>query len=838
MSSQLDTGNIFKFDSQDILKFYTSPANSNKLPYSPTLSPNSRLVDEKAKKCKKYNIINSIIPLNIGQNLSIKKNKISMFFKFIISIILIKFLFSYFDFDDILPYKIIRDTYFEKILEEIPNENDEVIKVKEFGQYKTFLASNIIKKFNHYIDICTNGKLTDTKEYSPSNEPKISVIMPLYQGGNYLHYSLRSIQNQKMKDIEIILIDDCSKDDTPLIIDKFMKEDPRIKFIKNEVNRKVLYSKSMAALNTKGKYIIQLDQDDIFVRDDLFDILYQEAEKNKFDLIQFRDITKNNFHFNKKTIVNVVGRHYILPKNNQYKKQPELKDTLYINNNIVLLWGLLINATIYKKAIYYLWKIIINYKIIFHEDYIILFIIIIFSNNYKYMNLFGLIHLNNARSSSKNHWNIKEYYMSILFVSNIISDYYIEYNPYDIKILVNFIHLFIKEFSKGKNLYPYLFDFVISKILYNNYISLTDKKFFINKFNPKKNDSMMIAPKILNSIYNFQNTSLESETNNIIHAQNYYNNITISIIIICRQFKYLDRTIYSIENQNFTNYEIILIYETNDNNEFNIINNFIKNFTNIKFFSNFPKKGSLNSIIEGVQFSKGNQILILEPGYTLAENITLSKVDNYMNNNIAEILELNLLINNDEELNQENLRLYKCTHYNSKIEKDIDNIKFNKNIREIDQNKDLLFNKIFKSESFKRIISNKMLNTKKIIDKYYDDIILFTFYKLNVTFIKSDIYGIIHYSIYTEELDKSNKINIIDESIFYIDYLYENTNNTISDKEYALKEYFDLLGTIYNQYNIISNQAYNLYQKFYTSPFISSFNKNLLKTYFHSLRKK
>ena len=131
-----------------------------------------------------------------------------------------------------------------------------------------------------------------------------------------------------------------------------------------------------------------------------------------------------------------------------------------------------------------------------------------------------------------------------------------------------------------------------------------------------------------------------------------------------------------------------------------------------------------------------------------------------------------------------------------------------------------------------------MLNSKKIIDKYFDDIILFSLNKLNVTFIKSDIYGIIQYSLYIEELDKSNKINNIEESIFYIDYLYENTNNTISDKEYVLKEYFDLLATIYNQYNIISNQAYNLYQKFYTSPFISSFNKNLLIIYFHSLRKK
>ena len=77
-----------------------------------------------------------------------------------------------------------------------------------------------------------------------------------------------------MKDIEIILIDDCSKDDSISIIEKYMKEDPRIKLIKNRNNRKVLYSKSIAALNAKGKYIFPFDQDDILIRDDVFDMLY------------------------------------------------------------------------------------------------------------------------------------------------------------------------------------------------------------------------------------------------------------------------------------------------------------------------------------------------------------------------------------------------------------------------------------------------------------------------------------------------------------------------------------------------------------------------------------
>ena len=49
-----------------------------------------------------------------------------------------------------------------------------------------------------------------------------------------------------------------------------MKYDQRLRLIKNFENRKILYSKSLAALNSNGKYILQLDQDDIFIRDDIF----------------------------------------------------------------------------------------------------------------------------------------------------------------------------------------------------------------------------------------------------------------------------------------------------------------------------------------------------------------------------------------------------------------------------------------------------------------------------------------------------------------------------------------------------------------------------------------
>jgi glycosyltransferase involved in cell wall biosynthesis len=152
-----------------------------------------------------------------------------------------------------------------------------------------------------------------------------------------------------MKDIEIIIIDDCSTDNSLSIIEENMKEDETIRLIKNIENRKILYSKSFAALNSKGKYIIQLDQDDIFISDDVFDKLYYEGEKEDLDLVNIRDIYKQDFIFKNLTIVNSINTHFIFPKKTHYKKQPELKTTLYIDGNYYLLWGLLLNRIFIRE---------------------------------------------------------------------------------------------------------------------------------------------------------------------------------------------------------------------------------------------------------------------------------------------------------------------------------------------------------------------------------------------------------------------------------------------------------------------------------------------------------
>ena len=463
-------------------------------------------------------------------------------------------------------------------------EEDEIIRK---GQRK-YLSFQMINKFNSYLKLCGRSKLFRTKKYKLNKKPKISAILPIYNGGKYLNNSLISIQNQNMKDIEIILIDDFSTDNTITIIEEYMKNDKRIRLIKNSRNKKILYSKSIGALNSKGEYIIQLDQDDMFIREDAFLILYIEAKRFNLDLVQMRDFVKKEFSFNKKTSVNLLGLHWIYPKNNHYKIQPELKDTLFIENNNYLLWGILIKTELYKEAIYHLWPLIINYKIIFNEDYIITSMIANLAKNYKYLNKFILIHLSHSKSISSNYFKNNEFYLTLYFYIYYLYEYYTKNSSKNIKIIVNFINTNLISFSKGKNIFPKMFDSIIKLLLNNDYLSFKEKeKLFknlnvqIKKYSRFNTYKYMMNEKEYNNIIKYQ-ILLENKSN----IFSYYNNLNlrkyqISIIIYCKEFRFLRKTINSILRQ-INNNEIIIIYDNNDKTNLKYIKKLTNEYINIK----------------------------------------------------------------------------------------------------------------------------------------------------------------------------------------------------------------------------------------------------------------
>jgi glycosyltransferase involved in cell wall biosynthesis len=133
--------------------------------------------------------------------------------------------------------------------------------------------------------MCKNDILINTIKKSSQN-PKITVIIPVYNAAKTIKATIKSIQNQNMSDIEIILIDDCSEDNSIIIIQELQTEDSRIKLLKSKKNKGTLYTRSIGALNSKGKYIMTINNDDLFINN-IFHSVYEEAELNNLDILEF-----------------------------------------------------------------------------------------------------------------------------------------------------------------------------------------------------------------------------------------------------------------------------------------------------------------------------------------------------------------------------------------------------------------------------------------------------------------------------------------------------------------------------------------------------------------------
>ncbi len=82
-----------------------------------------------------------------------------------------------------------------------------------------------------YIQKCFEGTLLNNNSKIFSSKPKISAIIPAYNCENTIKAAVRSIQNQNMSEIEIVLVNDNSKDNTFKIIQELSEEDPRIKIL-------------------------------------------------------------------------------------------------------------------------------------------------------------------------------------------------------------------------------------------------------------------------------------------------------------------------------------------------------------------------------------------------------------------------------------------------------------------------------------------------------------------------------------------------------------------------------------------------------------------------------
>lgn len=114
--------------------------------------------------------------------------------------------------------------------------------------------------------------------------PKLSIIVPCYKVERYLNRCLDSLENQTLRDIEIILVDDNSPDQTPELCDKWANKDSRIKVIHKEVNQGLGLARNTGMASASGEFIMFLDSDDIYEPDACFK-MYDAAVKNSADVV-------------------------------------------------------------------------------------------------------------------------------------------------------------------------------------------------------------------------------------------------------------------------------------------------------------------------------------------------------------------------------------------------------------------------------------------------------------------------------------------------------------------------------------------------------------------------
>ena len=290
---------------------------------------------------------------------------------------------------------------------------------KKYYNQKKVLKKKFKKDIN-FIKSCLNDK--KIKSFERFDKPKISLIIPFYNGEKYLTRLLRSIQMQELKEIEIIFVEDCSTDNGLELLEKYSKIDKRIKIIKNKRNEGCFYSYARGIIEAKANHTMFLDDDDMLLSHlkELYEISYNNNKDiNDFGFIQGRLIDFDQ-----------------LMRKDEILYQPNIGEMIFTNNYIgcTFIVNKIFKTDLIKNAIKLLKKEYFDSHIILHCDTFLFIHFFYFAKSYQsFSNLFGYYHIfNNATASG----NINDKYNQ-LFKDTLLLVDYISEMKFSSKIIYN-----------------------------------------------------------------------------------------------------------------------------------------------------------------------------------------------------------------------------------------------------------------------------------------------------------------------------------------------------------------------------------------------------------------
>ncbi len=166
---------------------------------------------------------------------------------------------------------------------------------------------------------------------------KISIIVPVYNTEKYIGRCIESIQNQTYTDLEIILVDDGSKDDSLTICQKYAEKDSRIKVLHTKKNFGVSNARNMGIEHSTGEYIGFIDSDD-YIEKTMYETLVRYSDNRVLPICTYNMVDENKTILDQKEIGDTVG-------------EVDVKDFFLLCENILLNspFNKLYESTIVKK---------------------------------------------------------------------------------------------------------------------------------------------------------------------------------------------------------------------------------------------------------------------------------------------------------------------------------------------------------------------------------------------------------------------------------------------------------------------------------------------------------
>lgn len=347
-----------------------------------------------------------------NKNATVKSKKyIKYFIIFIIIILYIIFILI------LISRKQINSFNISNIFNNIILNNPE-----PFYDYKQHIYSRgtTLDRGLKFIKNCREGNLLiDPSKFKYTLSPKISAVIPIYNCERTLKAAIRSIQNQDMLDIEIILINDNSNQKTLNIVNDLMKEDPRIRLINNNKRKGQFYARNIGALESRGQYIVNLDSDDMYIDIDVFNTLYYSIKDGDFDIVAHRMFEAYSF-----TDRYYIREHMFNKRNNLTLFQPQLSCYAISSNgqwrvNDINIWGKLYKTKIYKKAVNVLGKERYSYYDVHAEDFLMVHLLFNIANSFKFVKKYGVFHKVSGGSSSHKIKNDERIFGELFFTEII-----------------------------------------------------------------------------------------------------------------------------------------------------------------------------------------------------------------------------------------------------------------------------------------------------------------------------------------------------------------------------------------------------------------------------------